>query len=107
MGLLRNQNVRLQFGHPPSSSKDWKAKSSMYVELAEELAKAGFARMTPRGKNYLDLKPEQWNIIEELSQALEPFEGATVFLSGQEYITHSALPQPIQSPKKSIQTPAF
>ncbi|KAK0152542.1 hypothetical protein N1851_005939 [Merluccius polli] len=47
--------------------------------------------------------PEQWNLIEELSQALETFEGATVFLSGQQYVILSALPQLVQSLKKSIQ----
>ena len=34
--------------------------------------------VTQRGKHYFDLKPDQWNLIEELSQVLEPFETATV-----------------------------
>ncbi|GAA6077434.1 E3 SUMO-protein ligase ZBED1-like, partial [Tachysurus ichikawai] len=59
---------------------------------------------TQRGKHYLDLKPEQWNLIEELSQVLKPFEAATVFLSGQQYITHSALPQLVHK-LKNTQSP--
>lgn len=43
-----------------------------------------------------NLKPDQWNMIEELSQTLEPFEGVTVFLSEQEYVTLSANPQLVQ-----------
>lgn len=64
--------------------------------------------VTLRGKHhYLDLRPEQWNLTEELFQALEPFDGAMVFLSGQQYVTLSALPQLVQSLKKSIQSSAF
>lgn len=63
--------------------------------------------VTQRGKHHLDLKPGQWNLIEELRQALEPFKGATVFLSGQQYVTLSALPQLVQSLKKSTHNSAF
>ncbi|KAK9969860.1 hypothetical protein ABG768_028001 [Culter alburnus] len=62
--------------------------------------------VTLRGKHHY-LRPEQWNLIEELFQALEPFDGAMVFLSGQQYVTLSALPQLVQSLKKSIQSSAF
>ena len=60
--------------------------------------------VTQRGKHYLDLKPEQWNLIEELNQVLEPFESATVFLSGQQYVTLSALPHLVHKLKKNIQS---
>ena len=60
--------------------------------------------VTQRGKHYLDLKPEQWNLIEELNQVLEPFESATVFLSGQQYVTLSALPHLLHKLKKNIQS---
>lgn len=61
--------------------------------------------VNPRGKHhYLDLKPEQWNICEELTQVLGPFEGATEFLSGEQYVTLSALPQLVQNLKKSTLT---
>ncbi|XP_073710072.1 E3 SUMO-protein ligase ZBED1-like [Misgurnus anguillicaudatus] len=63
--------------------------------------------VTQRGKHYLDLKPEQWNLIEELSQVLQPFDAATVFLSGQHYVTLSALPQLVHKLKNNIQTPEF
>ncbi|XP_042343871.1 E3 SUMO-protein ligase ZBED1-like [Plectropomus leopardus] len=92
-------------------STRWNSTFHMLFRLLEQrwpvTAALSDPAVTPRGKHYLDLKPEQWDVIQELNQALEPFEGATVFLSGQEYVTLSALPQLVQSLKKSIQTPAF
>lgn len=61
--------------------------------------------VTQRGKHYLDLKPEQWNLIGELNQVPEPFESATVFLSGQQYVTLAALPDLVHKLKKNIQSP--
>uniref|UniRef100_UPI003AAD97D9 E3 SUMO-protein ligase ZBED1-like n=1 Tax=Centroberyx gerrardi TaxID=166262 RepID=UPI003AAD97D9 len=93
-------------------STRWNSTYHMLSRLLEQrwpvTAALSDPAVTLRGKHhYLDLKPEQWNLIEELSQALEPFEGATVFLSGQQYVTLSALPQLVQSLKKSIQSSAF
>lgn len=47
--------------------------------------------VTQRGKNYLDLKPDQWSLLEELSTALNALECATVLMSGENYITISAV----------------
>lgn len=47
---------------------------------------------TQRGKCFLDLKSNHWNLLEGLEQVLKPFECATVYLSGETYIIHSALP---------------
>lgn len=63
--------------------------------------------VTPRGKHYCDLKPEQWVLLEELVQGLGPFECATVFLSGQEYATASCLPQLVKGLQRSIQQTQF
>ena len=60
--------------------------------------------VTPRGKHYFDLKPEQWVLLEELVQGLEC---ATVFLSGQEYATASCLPQLVKGLQRSIQQTQF
>lgn len=69
----------------------WNSTYQMLSRLLEQrwpvTARLSDPAVTQRGKHYLDLKPEQWNLIEELSQVLEPFEAATVFLSGQQYIT--------------------
>ncbi|XP_032446924.1 zinc finger BED domain-containing protein 1-like [Xiphophorus hellerii] len=92
-------------------STRWNSTFHMLCRLLEQrwpiTAALSDPALTPRGKHYLDLKPEQWNIIEEISKALQPFEEATVFLSGQDYVTLSALPQLVQSLKKSIQTQVF
>ena len=75
----------------------WNSSCQMLSRLLEQrwpvTATLSYQAVTQRGKHYIDLKPEQWNLIEELSQVLEPFEAATVFLSGQQYVTFSALPQ--------------
>lgn len=72
-------------------STRWNSNYHMISRLLEQRWSVTAALSEPpvtwRGKRRsLDLKPEQWNLIEDLSQALEPFEGATVFLSGQQYV---------------------
>ncbi|XP_065111079.2 E3 SUMO-protein ligase ZBED1-like [Paramisgurnus dabryanus] len=89
----------------------WNNTYQMLSRLLEqrwlETAALSDPAVTQKGKHYLDLKPEQWNLIGELSQVLEPFEAATVFLSGQHYVTLSALPQLVHKLKNNIQTPDF
>ncbi|KAJ8355159.1 hypothetical protein AAFF_G00089660 [Aldrovandia affinis] len=59
-------------------------------------------------KRYLDLKSEQWwSLLEELEQALRPFECATTFISGETYVTVSALPPLIKGLLRSTQNTAF
>ncbi|KAI7790056.1 putative zinc finger BED domain-containing protein 4-like, partial [Triplophysa rosa] len=87
----------------------WNSTYHMLFRLLEQrwpvTATLSDPAVTQRGKHYLDLKPEQWNLIEELSQVLEPFEASTVFLSGQQYVTLSALPQLVHKLKKNIERP--
>lgn len=75
----------------------WNSTYYMMERLLEQrwpvTATLSDPEVTPRGKHYCDLKPEQWVLLEELVQGLGPFECATVFLSGQEYATASCLPQ--------------
>ncbi|KAL2095528.1 hypothetical protein ACEWY4_007676 [Coilia grayii] len=63
--------------------------------------------VTQRDKQYLDLKADQWGLLEELCTALKPFECATVFLSGDKYTTISAVPPLVQGLVKSTQSAAF
>uniref|UniRef100_A0A3Q1GJ54 HAT C-terminal dimerisation domain-containing protein n=1 Tax=Acanthochromis polyacanthus TaxID=80966 RepID=A0A3Q1GJ54_9TELE len=68
--------------------------------------------VTKTCKQYLDLKPEQWSLIEELAQALEPFDCATAYMSGEKYATISSVPPLVKGLVKSLQgmdfeTPAF
>lgn len=60
--------------------------------------------ITQRGKQYLDLKSDQWTLLEELAQALQAFECATVYLSGESYVTVSALPPLVKGLLKSTHT---
>uniref|UniRef100_G3NAN5 HAT C-terminal dimerisation domain-containing protein n=1 Tax=Gasterosteus aculeatus TaxID=69293 RepID=G3NAN5_GASAC len=59
---------------------------------------------TQRGKQYLDLKSDQWTLLEELAQDLQAFECATVYLSGESYVTVSALPPLVKGLLKSTHT---
>ncbi len=61
------------------------------------------SEVTPRGKHYFDLKPDQWSLLEELTQGLQPFQCATEFLSGQEYATLSCFPQLAKGLQRSVQ----
>ena len=60
--------------------------------------------VTNAAKHYLDMKADQWSLLEELQQALEPFEQATVFLSGEAYVTVSVLPPLVKALQKSTKT---
>ncbi|XP_077065670.1 E3 SUMO-protein ligase ZBED1-like [Siphateles boraxobius] len=103
-----------QMGKPPlmllqDVSTRWNSTYHMLSRLLEQrwpvTAALSDPAVNPRGKHhYLDLKPEQWHISEELTQVLGPFEGATEFLSGEKYVTLSALPQLVQNLKKSTLT---
>lgn len=63
--------------------------------------------VTQRSKRYLDLKSDQWSLLEELSTVLRPFECATVFMSGQKYATISAIPPFVKGLLKSTQSAAY
>ncbi|XP_077308604.1 E3 SUMO-protein ligase ZBED1-like [Lithobates pipiens] len=60
--------------------------------------------VTPRGKCFLDLKHDQWSLLEEVEQVLKPFECATVFLIGESYVTACILPPLVKGLQKSIQS---
>lgn len=64
-------------------------------------------QVTQRAKDFLYLKPEQYTLLEELRQALKPFERATVHLSEESYVTLCSLPTLIRGLMKSTQNTAF
>ncbi|XP_070401545.1 E3 SUMO-protein ligase ZBED1-like [Nothobranchius furzeri] len=86
----------------------WNSTYAMLSRLQEQrwpvTATLSDPEVTQRGKHYLDLKPNQWSLIEELNQVLEPFHSATVFMSGEQYVTLSALPHVVDKIKKSLQS---
>ncbi|XP_051958615.1 E3 SUMO-protein ligase ZBED1-like [Xyrauchen texanus] len=92
-------------------STRWNSTYYMVSRLLEQrwpvTATLSDPEVTPRGKHYFDLKPEQWVLLEELVQGLGPFECATVFLSGQEYATASCLPKLVKGLQRSIQQTQF
>ncbi|KAK9976475.1 hypothetical protein ABG768_021680 [Culter alburnus] len=85
----------------------WNSTYFMLERLLEQrwpiTATLSDPEVTPRGKHYFDLKPDQWSLLEELTQGLQPFQCATEFLSGQEYATLSCLPQLAKGLQRSVQ----
>ena len=89
----------------------WNSTFYMISRLLEQrwplTATLSDTTVTQRGKRYLDLKADQWNLLEELSTALKPFECATVFMSGEKYTTISAVPPLVKGLVKSTQSVVF
>ena len=92
-------------------STRWNSTFYMISRLLEQrwpvTATLSDSTVTQRGKRYLDLKADQWNLLEELSTALKPFECATVFMSGEKYTTISAVPPLVKGLVKSTQSVVF
>lgn len=92
-------------------STRWNSTYYMVERLIEQrwpvTATLSDPSVTQRGKHYLDLKPDQWSILEELSSALKPFECCTVFMSGQEYVTLSSVPALVKGLLRSNEGASF
>lgn len=69
----------------------WNSSYYMISHLLEQrwpvTATLSDPEVTKRAKHFLDLKAEQWSLLEELEQALKPFECATVYLSSLPALT--------------------
>ncbi|RXM92225.1 Zinc finger BED domain-containing protein 1 [Acipenser ruthenus] len=50
-----------------------------------------------RAVRHLDLSQDQWSLLNELVSVLQPFETATAYLSGETYVSLSAVPSLIKS----------
>ncbi|XP_037118152.1 E3 SUMO-protein ligase ZBED1-like [Syngnathus acus] len=103
-----------QMGMPPQTliqdvSSRWNSTYHMLSRLLGQRWPVTAALSDPAvtKQHHRDLDPEQWNLSEELTQVLGPFEGATEFLSGEQYVTLSALPQLVHNLKKSTLSSAF
>ncbi|KAF1377125.1 hypothetical protein PFLUV_G00197320 [Perca fluviatilis] len=92
-------------------STRWNSTFYMISRLLEQrwpvTATLSEGSVTQRGKRYLDLKPDQWSLLEELSTVLKPFECVTVFMSGQKYATISAISPLVKGLLKSTQSAAY
>ncbi|XP_051999013.1 E3 SUMO-protein ligase ZBED1-like [Xyrauchen texanus] len=89
----------------------WNSSYYMIERLLEQrwpvVAILSDPEITQRGKHYLDLKNDQWILLEELEKVLKPYEQATVFLSGQSYVTASVLPPLLKVLLKSTRNKSF
>lgn len=95
----------------PDASTRWNSTYYMTSRLLEQrwpvTATLSDSELTTQGKKYLDLESEQWSLLEELEQALRPFECASTYLSGEPYVTVSALPPLVKGLLRSTQNTAF
>ncbi|XP_061578646.1 zinc finger BED domain-containing protein 4-like isoform X2 [Cololabis saira] len=89
-------------------STRWNSTFYMVTRLLEQrwplTATLSDPTVTQSNKQYLDLKADQWLLLEELAKALEAFECATVYLSSESYVTVSALPPLVRGLLKSTHT---
>ncbi|XP_063762122.1 E3 SUMO-protein ligase ZBED1-like [Eleginops maclovinus] len=89
----------------------WNSSYYMVSRLLEQrwpvVATLSDPDVTQRGKQYLDLRNDQWILLEELEQVLKPFEQATVFLSGESYVTISVLPPLLKGLHKSTKKTTY
>ncbi|XP_067283546.1 E3 SUMO-protein ligase ZBED1-like [Pseudorasbora parva] len=89
----------------------WNSSYHMIERLLEQqwpvVATLSDPEITQRGKHHLDLKNDQWILLEELKEVLQPYEQATVFLSGQSYVTASVLPPLLKGLLKSTRNKSF
>ncbi|XP_058252538.1 E3 SUMO-protein ligase ZBED1-like [Hemibagrus wyckioides] len=89
-------------------STRWNSTFYMVTRLLEQrwplTATLSGPTVTQRVKQHLDLKTDQWALLEELAKALQAFESATVYLSGDSYVTVSALPPLVRWLLKSTHT---
>lgn len=92
-------------------STRWNSTYYMISRLLEQrwpvTATLSDITVTKTCKQYLDLKPDQWSLIEELSTALEPFDCATEYMSGEKYTTISSVPPLVKGLVKSLQHMTF
>ncbi|CAI5661729.1 unnamed protein product [Oreochromis niloticus] len=89
----------------------WNSSYYMIERLLEQrwpvVATLSDPKVTQRGKQYLDLKSDQWILLDELKEVLKPYEQATIVLSGQSYVTVSVLPPLLKGLLKSTQNKSF
>ncbi|XP_077370240.1 E3 SUMO-protein ligase ZBED1-like isoform X2 [Festucalex cinctus] len=89
----------------------WNSSYYMVERLLEQrwlvVATLSDPEVTPCGKHDLYLKKDQWVLLRELKKVLQPYEQATVVLSGQSYFTASVLPPLLKGLLKSTQDRSF
>ncbi|KAL3971429.1 mitogen-activated protein kinase binding protein 1 [Sarotherodon galilaeus] len=89
----------------------WNSSYYMTERLLEQrwpvVATLSDPKVTQRGKQYVDLKSDQWILLDELKEVLKPYEQATNVLSGQFYVTVSVLPPLLKGLLKSTQNKSF
>ncbi|XP_077368113.1 E3 SUMO-protein ligase ZBED1-like [Festucalex cinctus] len=111
------QEMQQQMGMPPlmlirDTSTRWNGTYHMLSRLVGQRWPVAAALSDPAvhssGRLHsLDLKPEQWNLSEELTRVLGPFVSVAEFLRGEQYVTLSSLPQLVHNLKRATLSSAF
>ncbi|XP_077429672.1 E3 SUMO-protein ligase ZBED1-like isoform X2 [Vanacampus margaritifer] len=117
LACAKLQEMQQQMGMPPlmlirDVSTRWNGTYHMLSRLLGQRWPVAAALSDPvvnsSGKHLsLDLKPEQWNLSEELTRVLGPFVSVTEFLRGEQYVTLSSLPQLVHNLKRATLSSAF
>uniref|UniRef100_H3BEL7 HAT C-terminal dimerisation domain-containing protein n=1 Tax=Latimeria chalumnae TaxID=7897 RepID=H3BEL7_LATCH len=97
-----------QMAVPQHSLKQgWNSTLHMVTCLLEQrwpvTAVLSDSTMTAKRQHYLELQSNQWSLLEEVKQLLEPFEVATTYLSREKYVSLSTVPLHIDALIKEMQ----
>ena len=65
----------------------WNSTLDMASRLCEQQAAIAAVLHGKRDLHHLELSPQEWHDLEDLTKLLEPFKNATEVLSGQKYPT--------------------
>ena len=63
----------------------------MIKRLCEQQAAIAAVLLPKRDLSYLEIASEEWRILEDIAEVLEPFQDAIAYLSADSYPTISAL----------------
>ena len=69
----------------------WNSTFDMIKRVCEQQAAIAAVLLPKRTLSHLELSSDEWGLLQDVAEVLEPFKDATVFLSGDSYPTTSVL----------------
>lgn len=96
----------VQYHNTERFNSRWDSKYYMVERLLEQrwpVTATIWFWFYSKGQTLLCLKPDQWVLCKELTQGLEPFECAILYLNRQECTTISCLQQLVKGLQRSVQ----